>query len=58
MQRDHGVLIVPEAGDRGGGEKLQHVYSVRFAAREIWGADASDRNSLHFNVWDNYMDPA
>ncbi len=58
VHRDRGVFIVPEAGDHGGSEKLQHVYSVRFAAREIWGSDASDRNNLHFNVWDSYMDPA
>ena len=39
----------------GGGQ--QHMYSVRFTAREIQGADASERDKLYFNLWESYLDP-
>src|SRR5205823_10607924 len=35
--RDHGVFVFPDTNAHFLGEKPQHVYSVRFAARELWG---------------------
>ena len=35
--RDHGVYLFPDSNAHFQGEKRQHVYSVRFAARELWG---------------------
>ncbi len=58
VQRDRGIFVFPEAHDHGESPRLQHVYSVRFAARDIWGQGASDRDSLHFSLWDEYMEPA
>ena len=40
------------------GEKPQHVYSVRFAARELWGEQASPRDSVYIDLWDDYLEPA
>ena len=40
------------------GEKPQHVYSVRFAARELWGEQASPRDSVDIDMRDNYLEPA
>ena len=40
------------------GEKPQHVYSVRFAARELWGEQASPRDSVYIDMWDDYLEPA
>jgi nitrile hydratase subunit beta len=37
IDRDHGVHVFPDTSAHGLGEKRQHVYSVRFAARELWG---------------------
>jgi nitrile hydratase len=31
---------------------------VRFAARELWGADAPARDSVTLNLWDDHLDPA
>ena len=42
----------------GRGEKPQHVYSVRFTARELWGADASPCDNVHIDLWDDHLDPA
>jgi nitrile hydratase len=56
--RDHGVYIFPDSNAHFQGEKRQHVYSVRFAARELWGASASPRDSVHLDVWDDYLERA
>lgn len=58
VERDLGLFIFPEAGDGGGQDTVQHVYSVRFEARDLWGAEASERHSLNFNIWDYNLDPA
>ena len=56
--RDHGVYLFPDTNAHFQGEKRQHVYSVRFAARELWGADASPRDSVHLDLWDDYLERA
>ena len=56
--RDHGVFVFPDASSQGLGDKPQHVYSVRFAARELWGEQASTRDSVYINMWDDYLEPA
>ncbi len=56
VERDHGVFIYPDSSAHGQGEKPQHVYSVRFTVRELWGDTASDRDSLYIDLWDDYMD--
>ena len=42
---------------RYGGETPQHVYSVSFTAQEVWGQEASARDSLFIDMWDDYLDP-
>ena len=56
--RDHGVYVFPDTNAQFRGEKRQHVYSVRFAARELWGEDASPRDSVHLDMWDDYLEHA
>jgi nitrile hydratase len=41
-----------------GDPKPQHLYNVRFAACELWGPDASTRDSVYVNLWDDHLDPA
>ncbi|HEY0477588.1 MAG TPA: nitrile hydratase subunit beta [Kofleriaceae bacterium] len=55
---DHGVFVFPDTHAAGEGDKPQHVYSVRFAARELWGPDASPRDSVHVDLWDDYLEEA
>jgi nitrile hydratase len=43
-------------GDRIGGP--QHVYSVRFTARELWGAQAPSRDSVYLDLWEDYLERA
>ena len=56
--RDHGVYLFPDTNAHFQGEKRQHVYSVRFAARELWGEIASPRDSVHLDLWDDYLERA
>jgi nitrile hydratase len=34
------------------------VYSVRFAARELWGQGASPLDGVYVDLWDEYLEPA
>ena len=56
--RDHGVYNFPDSAAHGLGEKRQHVYSVRFAARELWGETASPRDFVYLDLCDDYLERA
>jgi nitrile hydratase len=58
IDRDHGVYVFPDTNAHFLGEKPQHVYSVRFAARELWGGAASPRDAVYVDLWDDYLEPA
>jgi nitrile hydratase len=58
VDRDHGVYVFPDTNSQNLGEKPQHVYSVRFAARELWGEQAAPRDSVYIDLWDDYLEPA
>jgi len=55
---DHGVFVFPDTNAEFLGEKPQHVYSVRFAARELWGEQAAPKDSVYIDLWDDYLEPA
>jgi nitrile hydratase len=56
--RDHGVYSFPDTNAHGQGEKRQHVYAVRFSARELWGPHVSPRDTVHLDLWDDYLERA
>jgi nitrile hydratase len=58
VERDHGVYVFPDSNALFLGENPQHVYSVRFAARELWGDQASSRDAVYLDLWDDYLEPA
>lgn len=58
VQADHGVFVFPDSAAHGRGEQAQHVYSVRFTARELWGEPAHPRDSVCIDLFDDYLDPA
>jgi nitrile hydratase subunit beta len=55
IHRDHGIYVFPDTIVAGLGEKPQHLYSVRFEARELWGPEASARHSVYLDLWDDYL---
>jgi nitrile hydratase subunit beta len=58
IERDHGVFLFADSNAHFQGEKPQHLYSVRFTARELWGEQASARDSTYVNLWDDHLEPA
>ena len=48
-----GVQAFPDTD----GEIPQHVYAVRFTARELWGDAASERDSVYIDLWEDYLEP-
>lgn len=58
IDRDHGVFVFPDTNAHFLGEKPQHVYSVRFSARELWGTRAAPRDSVYVDLWDDHLEPA
>ena len=58
IDRDLGVFSFPDALAHSLPDKPQHCYSVRFAARELWGDQASARDSVYLDLFDDYLEPA
>ena len=58
IDRDHGVFIFPDTNAMNRDRKPQHLYSVRFAARGLWGPDAPAHDSVTVALWDDHLDPA
>jgi nitrile hydratase subunit beta len=57
IDRDHGVFVFPDTNAHFLGEKPQHVYSVRFSARELWGEQAVPHDFVYLDLWDDYLEP-
>jgi nitrile hydratase subunit beta len=58
VERDHGVFVFPDTSVYSLGDKPQHVYSVRFSARELWGEQAVPQDAVYIDMWDDYLEPA
>lgn len=55
---DRGVFVFPDTSALQQGEKPQHVYCIRFAARELWGPEANDGAVNYIELWEDYIEPA
>jgi len=55
---DHGVWVFPDSHAAGQGAAAQHLYGVRFAARELWGPEAAAGDAVILDLWDDYLEPA
>lgn len=58
VERDHGTHVFPDTNAHGLGESPQHLYSVRFDARELWGDRAGPSDAVYLDLWDDYLEPA
>jgi nitrile hydratase subunit beta len=58
IERDRGVAALPDTRVYGLGDKPQHVYSVRFSARELWGIEAASQDGVYIELWDDYLESA
>ncbi len=53
----HGAHVFPDLSAQGI-HVGQHLYTVAFAARDLWGEAADPRDSVTLDLWDSYLDPA
>jgi len=58
IDRDHGVFVFPDTNGLFLGEKPEHLYSVRFSARELWGEQAAPQDAVYIDMWDDYLEAA
>ena len=58
IERYHGAHVLPDSNAHGLGEQPCGLYTVRFTARELWGADASATDSVSLDLWEVYLDHA
>jgi len=58
VDRHRGAFVFPDTNAHFLGENPQHVYSIRFAAQELWGREASPRDTVYLDMWDDYLEPA
>ena len=53
----HNAHLVPEEGARGV-HRGDHLYTVSFAATDLWGPGADPRDSVALELWEAYCVPA
>ena len=53
----HGAYVFPDRSAEGSKEG-QHLYSVRFTAKALWGRSADGRNAVYVDLWEDYLEPA
>ncbi len=58
VARRHPACVFPDSNAHGAGEDPQHLYNVRFEARELWGAAAESGVTLHIDLFEPYLEPA
>ncbi len=58
IHEHYGVHIFPDRHAQGSKEG-RHLYSVRFEASELWGAErAVGRSAVYVDLWEDYLEPA
>jgi nitrile hydratase subunit beta len=53
-----GFHVFPDTSAHGLGDQPQHVYSVRFDSRELWGEAAEPDQRVYLDLWESYLQPA
>ncbi len=54
---DRGVFCFNDTNAHGQGHKPQHVYGVKFDARDLWGEHAPARDTLLLDLFEDYVEP-
>ncbi len=57
IRADQGVYVLADASAHDGPAHSQHVYSVSFEGRELWGADGTGRERVYIDLWEDYLAP-
>ncbi len=57
VEADRGVFCFNDTNAHGQDHKPQHVYGVRFAARDLWGEQAAPAGTLYLDLFEDYIEP-
>ena len=57
IERHHGTFVFPDTVAVGQGEQPQPVYTVRFAAQELWGSKAAAGDAVYIELFEDYLEP-
>lgn len=57
IARCHGNHEFPDTPAADGQTLPQAVYSVRFAACELWGESGEPHSDVYLDLWDSYLEP-
>lgn len=52
----HGGWVFPDSSAHGRGDAPQHLYGVRFAGAELWGAEAEPGQSVMLDLFESYLE--
>ena len=58
VETARGAFVFPDSNAHGAGEDPQWLYTVRFSARELWGAEADPHASVSIDAFEPYLEPA
>jgi nitrile hydratase len=56
VTRVHPAMVFPDDHAHGRGENPQYLYTVRFAAEELWGDGAEAGACLHLDLFESYLE--
>ncbi len=54
----HGGHVLPDSNAHFGGEAPEHLYTVSFAAVDLWQHAESPADEVCLDLWDSYLTPA
>ncbi len=53
--RHHGGHVLPDTNAHFLGENPEHLYTVQFLARDLWGNDAQEGDTVMLDLWESYL---
>jgi nitrile hydratase len=56
IHRIHGAHVSPDSNALGQGENPQWLYNVKFSAKELWGEGRHERDLVHVDCWEPYLE--
>jgi nitrile hydratase len=54
VEAHRGTHLLPDASARGE-DDAEPLYNVQFEAADLWGADYTDADSVHIELWESYL---
>ena len=54
----HGAHVFPDSNAHFQGEAPQHLYTVSFAAGDLWQHAESPHDEVRLDLWEDYLEPA